>query len=164
MVKEIVAPNLYTPNYNEVSVFLAGGIVGCEEWQRMVIEDLNRYDDVDNLVVYNPRRKFFDLNDLNATENQIEWEYKYLRDCDIFSMYFDNDQIQPICMYELGRHLRGNSINNVISVCENYPMRLDVMHQVRLASHGHFYVDMLATPKKHAERIHDAYLIARNRK
>ena len=164
MVKEIVAPTLYTPNYNEVSVFLAGGIVGCEDWQRMVIEDLNRYNDVDDLVMYNPRRKLFDLNDLNATETQIEWEYKYLCDCDIFSMYFDNDRIQPICMYELGHYLRANSNRNVISVCENYPRRLDVMYQVRLAGHGHFYVDMLATPKKHAERIHDAYLTVRSRK
>ena len=145
-------------------MFLAGGIVGCEEWQQMVVESLNRCNDVDDLVVYNPRRKFFDLNDLNATENQIEWEYKYLSDCDIFSMYFDNDRIQPICMYELGHYLRANSIHNVISVCENYPRRLDVMHQVRLAGRGHFYVDMLATTKKHAERIHDAYLTVRSKK
>lgn len=164
MLKEIVAPILYTPNYDEVSVFLAGGIAGCEEWQRMVIEELNKYNDVDDLVLYNPRRKSFDLNDLNATETQIEWEYKYLSDCDIFSMYFDNDQIQPICMYELGHYLRANSVRNVISVCKNYPRRLDVIHQVRLASHGRFYVDTLATPKKHAERIHNAYLTAKSRK
>ena len=48
---------------NRISVFLAGGITDCPDWQSEVIKYLRRYE-INNkldLVVYNPRRKFFDI-------------------------------------------------------------------------------------------------------
>jgi hypothetical protein len=41
-----------------------------------------------------------------AAEAQIAWEFAALNESEIFSIWFSNaDSDQPICMYELGRHL-----------------------------------------------------------
>lgn len=89
-----------TPMYP--TVFLAGGIVNCPEWQTELVELLS-----DELItILNPRRKNFPIHDPNAAQEQITWEFHRLNNADIFSMWFsDSNSDQPICMYELGRHM-----------------------------------------------------------
>ena len=99
----IVAPqkvNWY--KIKKPTVFLAGGITNCPEWQDEIIEKLK---DVD-AYVFNPRRKNFPIDDPNAAKEQITWEFDALQRCNIFSMWFSAGKSdQPICMYELGRNL-----------------------------------------------------------
>ena len=149
---------------NEVSVFLAGGITGCWDWQEAAIDELSKYDDTDNLVVYNPRRENFPIEDPNAAQEQIEWEFKYLHQVDIFSMYFTAGQsTQPICMYELGVHLARfelsyKPLSAIVSVEDGYVRSQDVEIQTQLAcSEKGGMLNMHANAKSHAELIHRDY-------
>ena len=149
-VIEITAPS-YLKEEDSISVFLAGGITNCPNWQKEVIKRIreefrNRgYEDKENyldLVIFNPRRENFPIDNPNAAYAQIEWEFHHLEDMDIFSMYFcSGESDQPICMYELGRHLERmryrfyNTYKDriVVSAETDYRRRKDVEIQMRLA-------------------------------
>ena len=155
----VTSPHLYIPKHDDITVFLAGGISGCRDWQQEVINNLFRMIDKDDsqVIVYNPRRKEFDVDDLGTVEDQITWEFQYLNKVDIFSMYFvGGDQIQPICLYELGRYTKkvfGYGQGQVISVEKDYIRERDVVVQVALATSGVVPVNLNATPYEHAEDI-----------
>jgi hypothetical protein len=155
----ITAPHLYIPKYDDVTVFLAGGITGCRDWQKETIEHLRKFVGRDDtqVVVYNPRQEDFDINNPAATIDQITWEYQYLNQVDIFSMYFvGGDQVQPICMYELGRYIKPYEEDQVISVEMDYIRKIDVINQVALTTKGITTVDVVATPYRHAEHIFES--------
>lgn len=155
-------------NPKNVKVFLAGGITNCPNWQKETLEHLEDYKP-NNLIVFNPRRKTFDVTDPAAAQKQIEWEYKYLNEMDIFSMYFAaGDSPQPICMYELGRHLERMKARFpqdwksriVVSVEDGYCRAEDVKIQMSLVTGE--YPHSCATPANHAMFIYIAYRRALN--
>lgn len=170
-MKVVTAVEKHFMELGEVSVFLAGGITNCWEWQDAVIAELKKKPDTNHLVVFNPRRKNFPIDDPNASQEQIEWEFEHLEGCDIFSMYFcAGDSDQPICMYELGRNLilqqaiaEDADITEfvVISCEEGYKRKSDVLIQSELAL-GEDIVDISSDKDKlikmHADKIYDAYL------
>ena len=152
MSQIIVAPNDEEPIYT--SVFLAGGISGCRDWQREVIEELKYAD----LSVFNPRREYFDITNKKASHEQIKWEFERLEQMDIFSMYFCNSYSdQPICMYELGRNIlrmqnrfpRDWQMRIAVGIEEGYMREDDVIIQLSLCAPGAF-VYSNADPKAHA--------------
>lgn len=156
MKQIIVAPSLEIPK--NPTVFLGGGITGCDDWQSKVCEC---FDDSNNITVFNPRRENFNVLDRLATVQQIDWEFSKLEKCDIFSMYFCNsDSVQPICLYELGRNVV--RIQNrfpttwqrriIINVEEGYKRTQDVIIQMAYAMPGVF-VNSTATPEIHARQI-----------
>lgn len=123
------------------SVFLAGGITNCPEWQDGLIRYLGELIGQFDVVVINPRQKNFPMGDQDAGLKQIEWEFKMLKHATVFSMWFSNaDSDQPICMYEFGRHLalrgldirpEGGSMDRfVLGVEEGYRRELDVYAQL----------------------------------
>lgn len=151
----ITAPHLYIPKHDDITVFLAGGITGCRDWQKEVIDHLHSFvgQDDTRVVVYNPRQENFDVTNRYAADDQITWEFQYLNQVDIFSMYFvGGDQIQPICMYELGRYTKPYGEKQVISVEMDYIRKVDVINQVTLATRGLTPVH-IATPYSHAKHI-----------
>lgn len=163
----VTAPHLYIPKYDDVTVFLAGGITGCRDWQKETIEHLQKFVGRDDtqVVVYNPRQENFDINNPTATIDQITWEFQYLSNVDIFSMYFvEGNQIQPICMYELGRYMKPHGDQQVISVERNYIRKFDVIIQVALATRGITTVHDGATPYYHAEHIFESIKRIKERK
>jgi len=127
--KVIEAPQEYWNN-KETSLFIAGGITGCENWQQTLIKLLK---DQDDLVIYNPRRKNFPIHDPNAAKQQITWEYDYLKQCDMISFWFSKGSLNPIVLYELGMH--GNSSDRLIFVGMDteYERKQDVIIQTKLA-------------------------------
>ena len=134
-MKVITAPEIYKPTRTaDIKVFLAGGITDCSDWQSKVIEELEKLDslyNLDDVVIFNPRRENFDVTDPDATIDQIEWEHKYLNDCDIFSIYFEaSKSLQPICMYELGKHSLKD--RKVVTVQKGYLREEDVLIQCKL--------------------------------
>ena len=176
-MKVITAPEQLDSN-NYISVFLAGGITDCPNWQNEVIEYL-RYYEINNkldLIVYNPRRKFFDINK-DDPEEQIKWEYNAINKADIFSMYFCNSESdQPICMYELGMRLGkivenphgflsllNGTHNTIISIEDGYKRTNDVIIQTRLACADTIKVHLHTTPESHAKLIIDEYNNIKNR-
>lgn len=153
MTQIITAPSIELPKFT--SVFLAGGITNCKEWQKEAIKELEPYD----ISVFNPRQEYFDVSDKSASCEQILWEFERLEKMDIFSMYFCNDNSdQPICMYELGRNIARmqNRFPSdwekriVISVEIGYRRAADVLIQTELATGNKIFVDANATPESHA--------------
>lgn len=173
MAKIITAPEEYELEKGEISVFLAGGITNCPNWQDQLIKAAKeRYTDsfTDKLVLFNPRRKEFPTEDPTAGYKQIEWEFEQIEKADIFSMYFTaSESDQPICMYELGRNIirMQNRFPNdwkdriIISVEDGYKRRQDVLIQTDLATNGTLYVDTRITNgllAYHLERIMQSYI------
>lgn len=154
----------------DIWCFLAGGITNCWNWQDAVIRELEKKEYTERLVILNPRRKDFPIDDPNAAQEQIEWEFKYLNSSDIFSMYFaSGESTQPICMYELGRHLARLASDPegpqfaVISTEKGYVREQDVRIQSNLVlnnctiDHDELVIDMNSSPAKHADAIYQAY-------
>ena len=170
----ITAPDNYTAKGTDILLFLAGGITGCPDWQQEVIKYLQEFDaspeagSLDDLVIFNPRREDFPINDPSAASTQISWEFQWLERADIFSMYFANSTSdQPICMYELGRYITRMQMRFptewmhriVISLERGYKRANDVMIQTRLATNH--LVKPIAFEQGaefHAQRIYDAYV------
>ena len=152
MSQIIVAPSTEKPIYT--SVFLAGGITNCENWQKQVIKEL----EFENISIFNPRQEHFDITDKNASFKQINWEFERLEQMDIFSMYFCNgNSDQPICMYELGRNIlrMQNRFPNdwekriIISIEKEYKRKQDVIIQTQLCA-SKIFVESDANPNNHA--------------
>ena len=155
MSQIITAPDKSEAEF--ISVFLAGGITNCENWQDKVIKELE-FEDV---TVFNPRQPAFDITDKAASIKQITWEYERLEKMDIFSMYFcGGESDQPICMYELGRNIlrMQNRFPNdwerriVVSVESDYKRKKDVLVQIGLCA-PKLHIDGSATPEIHAQYI-----------
>lgn len=167
----ITAPEPYIPQEHDVTVFLAGGITNCPNWQSEVIKDLNvDYKYTDTFVLFNPRRENFPIDDPSAADKQIEWEYKMLERCDIFSMYFSSgDSDQPICMYELGRNILRMQMKYptdwknriIITVEDDYKRKQDVLIQTKLATQDMVRVNFFKISDiciaEHVENIIRAY-------
>ena len=147
MAKIIVAPeNIESVIKNDLdstyySIFLGGGITDCDNWQKVVQFELMREFKNYPLLILNPRRNKFLINDLSVTEEQITWEFNALKMCDMFSMYFaGGESDQPICMYEYGRHLttidnpKYSLSNFIVTADRGYKRRNDVVIQTRLAN------------------------------
>ena len=139
----ITAPEPLNIRDDDVVVFLAGGITNCPNWQKEVIDLLQRsVSRYSNLVILNPRRDNFPIDDPNAAEEQITWEFNALERCTVFSMYFsDGNSDQPICMYELGRNIVRMQMKYpidwqdrlIISTSYGYKRYSDVLIQTELA-------------------------------
>jgi hypothetical protein len=84
---------------NVPSVFLAGGITGCPDWQTRMTDMLGANVSV---VIYNPRRAKFPIDDPDAALEQITWEHNYLRGVDAILFWFPKETLCPIVLYELG--------------------------------------------------------------
>lgn len=157
-MKVITAPEYYVPTREEITVFLAGGITNCENWQKEVIDYLKSLPDekTDKLVIFNPRRDKWPKNsDTEEIRRQINWEADYIRTADIFTMYFTNTDKsdQPICFYELGKY--ANRSNDIISYQEGFKRALDVEFQMSI--NGFADVHKNITPVQHAEFIFNQY-------
>ncbi len=134
------------------SVFLGGGITNCPDWQKEITALLQD----EEITILNPRRENFPLDDPEAAKEQIEWEFHALGAADVFSMWFSGeDSVQPICMYELGRHLAlrdGDLETVVIGVDPDYKRAQDVYIQVGLVDENLAHL-ISRNLKDHALRI-----------
>lgn len=118
---------LETYNGNETSLFLAGGITDCPDWQREMVEMLRHTD----LVVLNPRRAHF-LPHEHAAREQITWEYHHLRQASAISFWFPKETLCPIVLYELGAWSM-TSKKLFVGVHPEYQRLQDVQIQTALA-------------------------------
>jgi hypothetical protein len=101
-MKEIRCPDEYdfkNGNIRDDMLFLGGGISSCPQWQPEMVELLKDTD----LVLINPRRDNFDITDPTMTEQQIKWEYKYLRLSAARLFWFPHETLCPITLFELGK-------------------------------------------------------------
>lgn len=94
----------------EVSIFLAGGITGCYDWQDEARNFFSSQKNNDNLVLLNPRRNTFDFNDPNSSYKQIEWEYHHLKAADAVLFWFPSETLCPITLFEYGKCIAKNKL------------------------------------------------------
>ena len=98
-------------------VFLAGSIEQgvAAQWQSLFVE---RLSDINQLIVYNPRRDFWDASWDQTVDNpqlveQINWELDRLNEATIIPMYFDPNTKSPITLLELGLY----ALSDKLIVC-----------------------------------------------
>lgn len=165
MITTIVAPEKTNIPDSALRIFLAGGIQKCEDWQNELIElfKMNNFDD--DICLINPRRENFPIDDPNAAEEQITWEFNMLEQCDMFTMCFLNSESdQPICFYELGRNIERMKQrfpltwrDRIVITCDNkFKRKEDVKIQTMLATGGDVkvcFADSDELVRKHFENI-----------
>jgi len=122
------APNRLD-SYPSPSIFLAGGITGVGNWQKDTANALEML--FPNLLVMNPRRENFDVNDPSAAGEQIKWEHHHLMKAEQHLFWFSDETLQPIALFELGKisaHV-GKPLH--VGVHPLYKRRMDVIIQLR---------------------------------
>ena len=130
----VEAPDPY--HGDKPTVFLAGGITGCPDWQAQAADMLAHTE----LALLNPRRRNFPIHDPRASFQQIEWEFNALNDADVILFWFPaSKSVQPIAMYELGRHAVRNT-RLFVGADPGYLRRQDVEIQLGLARGPSFHV------------------------
>ena len=105
-MKYIEATNEWEREPGERAIFLAGGIIGCPDWQTEMTERLSDT----NLVVLNPRRANFPDHACEpyATTIQIKWEFDNLRTADMVLFWFPKEGLCQTSLYELGSQVMMN--------------------------------------------------------
>lgn len=126
-MKYIESPENYYKTSNLKAVFLAGGITNCPDWQSEIVGLLKGYD----VVLLNPRRKEFPINDHSDSREQIRWEFEHLRKADAILFWFPKESICPIALYELGAWSMTNT-PLFIGVHPEYARRVDIEEQTPL--------------------------------
>jgi Nucleoside 2-deoxyribosyltransferase like len=127
-MKYIQCPTEADPQSLEQTLFLAGGISSCPDWQSELSAKLERT----NWTVLNPRRKDFDAGDSRLAESQIDWEFRHLRLASAIAFWFPPDTLCPITLYELGAWSMTNK-RLFVGVDPNYQRFLDVKIQTKFA-------------------------------
>jgi len=110
------------------SIFLAGGITNCPDWQQEMRELLSDT----NLTILNPRRANFPIHDKSAAYKQIKWEHKHLHLATAILFWFPEETLCPIVLYELG-YWAPTTKPIFIGTHLEYARRQDVEIQTRLA-------------------------------
>lgn len=111
------------------SLFLAGGISGTFDWQADVVARLTDLP----LVLLNPRRRNFPIDDPTAAHTQIEWEFRHLRRATAVLFWFPPETLCPIALYELGGRALVREQPLFVGTHPDYARRLDVEVQLKLA-------------------------------
>lgn len=112
-------------------LFLAGGITNCPDWQQEVISDLKN---LPSLTIFNPRRKEFPIDDPSASNEQIKWEFDFLKSATEIAVWFSQGSINPIVLYELGIWVNARPhIPAFVGIDPGYVRTQDVITQTELA-------------------------------
>jgi Nucleoside 2-deoxyribosyltransferase like len=127
-MKYIQCPTEADPQNLEPTLFLAGGISSCPDWQTELTAKL----ELTNWTVLNPRRNDFDAGNASLAESQIDWEFRHLRLASAIAFWFPPETLCPITLYELGAWSMTNK-PLFVGVDPKYQRCLDVKVQTKLA-------------------------------
>lgn len=130
-MKYIEAPVKYYTG--ELSIFLAGGITNCPNWQQEMVKLLKDLD----IVIFNPRRQYFPIEDPDAAFEQIKWEFDFLDRADMILFWFSRGSLNPIVLFEYGKWLMNlrNDTNYkpiFVGIDPEYERKRDVEIQTEL--------------------------------
>jgi hypothetical protein len=116
----------------ENSIFLAGGISDCPDWQAEVALALSENSEA---VIYNPRREDFNMEAYeDVSRLQIQWEFQALRMSSVNLFWFPEETLCPITLFELGsaiQRLHPGAL--MVGTHPNYARRFDIVEQAKLA-------------------------------
>jgi len=125
--------------FQKQSIFIAGGISDCPDWQQEMVDLFNQ----DIFDIVNPRREAgFDRTGATA-EEQITWEHRALGLVDACVFWFPKETLCPITLFELGGMLHRAAHRNVrlaIGWHPEYQRAFDLSVQIRLEHADSRYV------------------------
>lgn len=102
----IQSPEYEKLTYPDKSLFLAGGISNCNNWQNEIIEIFQKKVNDEKLVIVNPRRdEGIDFQDVKESTGQIMWEHSYLDQAKHILFWFPAESVCPITLFEYGKYL-----------------------------------------------------------
>lgn len=133
------SPDKLPALFSRPSVFVAGGISNCPDWQSEITSfmDTTLYD------VVNPRREIgFDTTGAIARE-QIEWEHQALSKVDSCIFWFPCETLCPITLFELSKQLlraKQQSVRLVVGWHPDYKRAFDLEVQIELEKISSDYV------------------------
>lgn len=133
------APDYYRPQpVDGPAVFLAGGITGAERWHDRAVAVLHAAPTP--VVVLNPNRAAFPIDDPGAAWEQVSWEQHHLHLPSVLTLFWfpacdPAVTTQPIAMFELGQAL-GEGRRIVVGADPGYPREPDVHMLCQLAHPG----------------------------
>lgn len=139
------------------SLYLAGGITDCPDWQADAVDLL----DGEQMVVFNPRRRSFCVADSSAAADQVRWEHDHLKRADVVMFWFsEGPSPQPIALYELGA-MAASGKQIVVGVHRDYLRRTDVRLQLDLARPGlEVHTNLATTTEAAVARLPDRSAVA----
>ena len=111
---------------SDSSIFLAGGISHCPDWQSTISGMFDK-----KYSLFNPRRPNMTVFKKEDSDYQIEWECKYLNFCDHIIFWFPKESVCPITLFELGKYTATDK-NIVIGIEKGYTRSFDIMKQMSL--------------------------------
>ncbi len=124
-MKYVECPQVYEGK--EKSLFMAGGITGCRNWSKDLVEMLKETD----LTLLNPRRKNYNPRAPNIAREQITWEFYHLAKASVASFWFPPETLCPITLYELGKKT-AKTKPLFIGIDPNYARKIDIEIQTEL--------------------------------
>lgn len=125
----LTAPTQWSPSHRP-TLFIAGGISGCPDWQTGVCERIAGAVEVD---VINPRREGWDMKAHDEESmKQIRWEHWHLQRSDSILFWFPRETLCPITLLELGKYLARTEVDLTVGTHPEYQRRLDVVVQCGL--------------------------------
>lgn len=114
---------------HRTTLFIAGGISNCWDWQTPTIK---RLLDSTDLVLFNPRRTNWNMENSDAeSKKQILWEHRHLAQADYIMFWFPSETLCPITLFELGKYLKSEA-KLIVGTHPDYQRRLDVIVQTEI--------------------------------
>jgi len=128
-MKEIKAPDCYDHSPSVRTLFVAGGITNCGDWQKAVPIALKET----NIDILNPRRDDFDMCSPIMEQEQIEWEHQHILQASAYMFWFCEETLCPITLYELGKVAGLFPTKRLfIGTHQNYKRKRDINFQMQL--------------------------------
>lgn len=129
-MKEIKAPSTID-DYDQYSdsLFVAGGISNCPNWQKEFVQSLKHTD----IKFYNPRRDTYAETFQKSQElEQISWEHENLKKCVAISFWFPKETLCPITLFEYGYWLHSDK-QIFLGIHPEYLRKADLEIQTELS-------------------------------
>ena len=123
----VYAPRHLSKLLGTHSIFLGGSITGAIDWQEKVAPQLEDR----NFTVYNPRRKNYDVGNIEMEKEQIRWEKYFLDYCDFLFFYFSKETVAPITLFEYGCYIKSDK-KIIVYAHPEYPRLRDLLIQTEL--------------------------------
>jgi hypothetical protein len=126
------SPEPLPESFNNIPVFLAGGISNCPDWQ----SDVLRFVNTDQFDVINPRRLEGLAKEGDDAKEQIRWEFMALEQAQIVLFWFPKESICPIALLEYGKFLERSTKEGIRVIAgyeQSYPRAFDLEEQTQLA-------------------------------
>lgn len=124
----VECPDILRMNGDCPSVFLAGGITGCDDWQKEMIQRFKGQ----NVTLINPHRQNFDVTDPHMSSEQIEWEHHHLEISGAILFWFPFATLCPITLFELGKYAAQQNKTIFVGCHPAYARKFDVEKQLSL--------------------------------